>query len=229
MSYTAHNVVDWTGYLFHGEVDALQEWARSLPPSPVVVNIGAGNGTSGLAFLQARDDLSLTTIDVQLESSPFGCLEGEWAVFNLAGLWPLPPERYAWIHGDSKEAGKKWKGGPVDLVFVDGDHSYEGCAGDIRAWLPNVKPGGLLVVHDYHKEERYAQPVEGTAPHPKPWHGVDQAVDELLIDRFEVFGRMDTAIAFRVGGDEEPLPEPKEKRSTKASAKRTPRKKAQEG
>ena len=59
MPYTAHDVVEWTAYLFHGEVDALQEWAHGLPPNPVVVNIGAGNGTSGLAFLQARGDLFL--------------------------------------------------------------------------------------------------------------------------------------------------------------------------
>ena len=76
MAYTAHDVVDWTGYLFHAEVDALQDWARSLPTDPVVVNIGAGNGTSGLAFLQARDDLFLWTVEKQRESSPFGCLEG---------------------------------------------------------------------------------------------------------------------------------------------------------
>jgi len=196
MPYTAHDVVEWTGYLFHPEVDALAELAQSLPENPIAVNIGAGNGTSGLALLQSRPDLFLWTVDKQLESSPFGCLEGEWAVLDKAGLWPCV--RYAWIHGDSIEAGEKWDKDAVDLVFVDGDHSYEGCAGDIKAWLPNIKPSGLLVVHDYHKAERFAKPIEGKAPHPKPWHGVDQAVDKHLIGKFEMVTRVDTLIAFRV-------------------------------
>lgn len=38
----------------------------------------------------------------------------------------------------------------VALVFLDGTHRYESVAADIKAWLPHVLPGGLLVCHDYH-------------------------------------------------------------------------------
>ena len=197
--YTAHDVVEWTGYLFHDEVNALQQLARSLSPNPVVVNIGAGNGTSGLAFLQSRPDLFLWTIEKQRESSPFGCLEGEWAVFDKAGLWPC--ERYDFIHGDSQQAGVEWPHGIVDAVFIDGDHSFEGCSGDIAAWLPHIKAGGLLIVHDYHKAERYQRAVVGKAPHPKPWAGVDRAVDQLLLKTYPVVLHVDTLIAFKIGAE----------------------------
>ena len=36
----------------------------------------------------------------------------------------------------------------VDLVFIDADHSYNGCRGDIIAYSPKVKPGGILSGHD---------------------------------------------------------------------------------
>jgi predicted O-methyltransferase YrrM len=36
----------------------------------------------------------------------------------------------------------------IDLIFIDGDHSYEGCHGDIANWLPLVKAGGCVVLHD---------------------------------------------------------------------------------
>ncbi len=37
---------------------------------------------------------------------------------------------------------------PVDLLFIDGDHSYEGVAADYRLYHPLVRPGGLIVFHD---------------------------------------------------------------------------------
>ena len=37
---------------------------------------------------------------------------------------------------------------PVDLLFIDGDHSYEGVAADYRLYRPLVRPGGLIVFHD---------------------------------------------------------------------------------
>jgi hypothetical protein len=41
-----------------------------------------------------------------------------------------------------------------DFVFIDGDHSFEGCLADIRAWLPLVSPGGWIGGHDLHKPQR---------------------------------------------------------------------------
>ena len=37
----------------------------------------------------------------------------------------------------------------LDLVFIDGDHSYNGVIQDIEAWRNKVKPGGWLGGHDY--------------------------------------------------------------------------------
>jgi hypothetical protein len=36
----------------------------------------------------------------------------------------------------------------LDFVFIDADHSYEGCEGDIRNWSPKVKSGGYIMGHD---------------------------------------------------------------------------------
>lgn len=35
-----------------------------------------------------------------------------------------------------------------DLVFIDGDHSYEGVGGDLWHWGRRVAPGGMIFVHD---------------------------------------------------------------------------------
>lgn len=37
---------------------------------------------------------------------------------------------------------------PVDFLFIDGDHSYEGVRADWLAWSPLVRSGGLVAFHD---------------------------------------------------------------------------------
>lgn len=36
----------------------------------------------------------------------------------------------------------------LDLLFIDGDHSYAGCTADLDQWYPRVVPGGHVVLHD---------------------------------------------------------------------------------
>jgi predicted O-methyltransferase YrrM len=42
----------------------------------------------------------------------------------------------------------RYKSLTPDMVFIDGDHSYEGVARDIKYWGSRLKPGGLLSGHD---------------------------------------------------------------------------------
>lgn len=69
-----------------------------------------------------------------------------------------------WTHDAAKTFDK-----PVfDLVFIDADHSYEGCKQDIEDWWPLVKTGGWLSGHDYANDEYN--------------FGVTQAVDEFVLE-----------------------------------------------
>ena len=68
----------------------------------------------------------------------------------------------------SLDAVSKFEDSSLDFVFIDGSHEYEDVKEDIKAWLPKVKPGGILAGHDYY--------IEGTDWFP----GVKQAVNEEL-------------------------------------------------
>lgn len=183
------------GYLYPKELPLLKSLPYMVNRSPVVVvNIGAGSGTSGLAFLETRDDLILHTIDITDDNSPFGCLYAERDVVKAAGLGHLRNVRWFQHHGDSKEIAQTWDK-PVDVCFIDADHTYEGATGDILGWLPFICKGGYIAVHDYRKGD--ILPVED-GPHPMVWEGVDQAVDELLLDRHEFVVRVESLIVFRV-------------------------------
>jgi predicted O-methyltransferase YrrM len=47
----------------------------------------------------------------------------------------------------SEEAESEFRAS-VDLLFLDGDHSYEAVSADLRAWLPKMKAYAWLVLHD---------------------------------------------------------------------------------
>jgi len=49
----------------------------------------------------------------------------------------------------SLEGAEQFELCSLDLVFIDGDHSYEAVMADIAAWQPLVRPGGILSGHDY--------------------------------------------------------------------------------
>lgn len=55
--------------------------------------------------------------------------------------------------------------GSLDLVFIDGDHSFNGCLNDITNYLPKLKSGGIMAGHDYG--------------HPR-FPGVKKAVDKFF-------------------------------------------------
>ncbi|MCI3281053.1 class I SAM-dependent methyltransferase [Synechococcus sp. PCC 6717] len=41
--------------------------------------------------------------------------------------------------------------GLVDLIFIDGDHSYEGCKADVFNYVPwYLRPRGYFILHDYY-------------------------------------------------------------------------------
>jgi predicted O-methyltransferase YrrM len=59
----------------------------------------------------------------------------------------------------------------ADLIFIDGDHSYEGCRGDFERFVPsNLRPGGYFVLHDYYG---YYEGTENRSP-------VKMVCDELV-------------------------------------------------
>lgn len=52
------------------------------------------------------------------------------------------------VRSDSKKAYKQFKDNSVDMVFIDGDHSYEGVKADIQNFAPKIKTSGFLLLHD---------------------------------------------------------------------------------
>lgn len=67
---------------------------------------------------------------------------------NLHRIAPFP-KRVHIFKMDSIAAAAKIKDASLDLIFIDGAHSYQGCLADIIAYLPKIRRGGYIGGHDF--------------------------------------------------------------------------------
>jgi predicted O-methyltransferase YrrM len=121
------------------------ELAKTVPKNGLIVEIGAEWGMSASLWARAMDTLEHGA-GVQIVS--IDTFQGNMFDSHRANLAEIGYEdRTTQIVGDSKIVGESWEK-PIDLLFIDGDHSYAGCKSDIDLFTPHVKVGGLVVFHD---------------------------------------------------------------------------------
>lgn len=58
----------------------------------------------------------------------------------------------------------------VDFIYLDANHSYQGCLNDLNIWYPKIKKGGIFAGHDY-------------AAGPDESYNVKRAVDEFTASK----------------------------------------------
>jgi hypothetical protein len=144
------------GFLAPFEAAALYRVAQLLPPDGIVVEIGSWKGKSTYCITRGLRG-RIYAID------PFDASgEGNSAtIYNAArGAAPLLEQ---FKHNMSSAAAldkvtilQGYSQQFVDAVpnmhflFIDGDHSIEGCRFDFEHYGPKVLPGGYIAFHDYY-------------------------------------------------------------------------------
>lgn len=128
---------DVSGWLTRCEGEALYELARAKD----VLEIGSYQGKSTICLAQsARAVLSVDPHDGRATPRPRPtkqAMQVNLRRYNVDGkvahAWPFPE------NGES-----------FDLVFIDGDHSYEAVKADIETAKRVLRPGGVIACHDYN-------------------------------------------------------------------------------
>lgn len=151
---------------------------EKFPSGSKFVEIGSWKGKSS-AYMAVEIANSNKKIDFYCVDTWEGSVEHA-GMEELPRLYDIfidnmrPVESYYFpLKLKSLEAVSKFEDKSLDFVFIDASHEYEDVKNDIIAWLPKVKPGGVLAGHDYY--------IDGYDWFP----GVKQAVNEQL-DNFEV-------------------------------------------
>jgi predicted O-methyltransferase YrrM len=133
-----------------GEAALLAELARGRRR---VVEIGVFEGSSAVVLCDVLDPGAELHLIDPFGHQPNALREGaaatEWAtrrVVERAARRSNGP-RVQWHVDFSASVAERWTL-PVDLVFIDGDHSEEGVRADWEDWHGFVEPGGGVIFHD---------------------------------------------------------------------------------
>ena len=74
-----------------------------------------------------------------------------------------------------------WGMGEIDLLFIDGDHSYDAVMSDLIRWAPMVRPNGYMLLHDYiigETDKVYGALRDYSEAHQE-WY-VEEIIDTML-------------------------------------------------
>jgi predicted O-methyltransferase YrrM len=125
-----------------------------------VVEIGVYEGSSALELCKALGpDAELHLVDpfgAHPDALPSGWGATEWATRRVVARTLRARGSDApsvhWHVCLSAELASRWEG-DADVVFIDGDHSEEGCQLDWSSWHRFVPQGGCVVFHDARADQ----------------------------------------------------------------------------
>lgn len=122
------------------ELAMLQRYSRG---AKIICEIGCYEGRTSVA-------LARNTAGQVYSIDPFfrgrlGICYSEW-VAKLNRL-RNSAENLVYVKGLSNDVAKTFDF-PIDFLFIDADHSYEAIKADWEKWLPKVKKGGYIALHD---------------------------------------------------------------------------------
>lgn len=133
---------------YEPEFVELLEIYRALAPRNVL-EIGVRRGGTLYQWIKnTRKGACIAA--VELPGGPWG-IPGEPPVVDWHEAAKAVGVHLSVILGDSHSpqiVERVREGGPVDFLFIDGDHSYLGVAFDFMVYGQFVRPGGLVVLHD---------------------------------------------------------------------------------
>ena len=188
------------------EADLLAELAST---ARTVVEIGVYEGSSALVLARSLPvDAVLHLIDPFVDSRGLaaGWRGTAWATRRVVerAVRERGGPTLRWHVERSEQAGRRWAT-PVDLVFVDGDHSLDTCRLDWELFGRHVTPGGVVVFHDARQGKPGGEGLPGDGGVPGP----TATVDELFrgpgaIDGWRIRAELHTMVAVeRVQGTSE--------------------------
>lgn len=133
-------------------------WLMEAHRPEVLVELGTHYGVSYFAFCQAVDRLGLDTRCFAVDT---------WKGDEHSGLYDERVFEQVRGHNDAQYSGfsrlvrstfdealKHFDDGSIDLLHIDGQHTFEAVRHDFETWLPKLSRRAIVVLHDTNVHER---------------------------------------------------------------------------
>lgn len=149
----------------NNEITAHIKYAASS--DKIIVEIGVLNGHT-TKFILENTKANVYGIDpIITDSMNVSLIGDESKIKELTIKYP----NFTFIKDYSFNVVKNWDK-KIDYIFIDGDHIYEAVKQDFEEWLPHVKSGGIISIHDS----------AANRGGPSFWPGPSKLADELIND-----------------------------------------------
>ena len=128
-----------------------------------IVEIGVATGASSMVWQKfLAPDGKLIGVDINLNDPSqglYGKMEEVKERFK-------DDKRVSFIIGDSRatetliKARELLNNEPIDFLYIDGEHSYQGAKEDYRMYSPLVRSGGIIAFHDATRNSNVRRAIE---------------------------------------------------------------------
>lgn len=142
-----------------------------------ICEVGVRNGTNFDYLIKHKPDLAIA-VDAWLDDGTIGnndmCYPQDVMNKQYEGFKERMKDKpfVEIIRGYSSNAVKQFTDNFFDFVYIDANHTFEGCYRDIFDWYRKVKSGGTIAGHDF--ERRHVRTKRG-----KIKFGVVEAVERF--------------------------------------------------
>lgn len=143
--------------------EVMYQYLKELPKKGRLLETGTGWGHSSQFFSKVLPGWSIYTVD------GFG-LYGDGRIYSgydpfaIKTIIDAHPKNVIQVLGNSQSV--PWEL-PIDVLYIDADHTEEGCRADFDLYSPFVVKGGLVIFDDYIQDNN-------------PANGVKKVVDSLV-------------------------------------------------